>query len=240
MTQETTTGRLSDALRRILMRKAIVSACETVAGAFRLITLEGLALRNVSWTPGQKAQIAMSEPFVTRTYTPIDWDASQGRTRILCYAHADGPGSEWCRTVQPGDTCDIFGPRSSIDPSRITGPLAIYGDETSVGLAYALSKHGAAQSVASHFELDDVEATRAVTAHLNLTNVALFARTAEDAHLKQMEETLGAQAQSGAAFVLTGRVQAIQHLRQALKHLQVPSQRIFVKAYWAPGKAGLD
>jgi hypothetical protein len=55
----------------------------TIGDRFRLITLEGLALAGVTWTPGQKIQIAMGSAFVARTYTPIEWDAAAGRTRIL-------------------------------------------------------------------------------------------------------------------------------------------------------------
>ena len=70
-------------LRRLLMRPATVAANERIAGAFHLITLEGPALRHAPWTPSQKAQIAMGASVLTRTYTPIDWDASAGRFRIL-------------------------------------------------------------------------------------------------------------------------------------------------------------
>jgi hypothetical protein len=59
--------RLGDAMRRLFMRRATVAASEPIAGQFRLITLEGPALRCIDWTPGQKLQIAMAAPFVTRT-----------------------------------------------------------------------------------------------------------------------------------------------------------------------------
>ena len=44
----------------------------------------------------------------------------------------------------------------------------------------------------------------------------------------------------GTLFVLTGRAQSIQQARQALKARGVPGSRIVSKAYWAPGKAGMD
>ena len=96
-------GRLGRALTGLWMKRASLVANEPVADRFHLITLEGPALRGVAWLPGQKVQIAMGSAFVTRTYTPIDWDPSAGRTRILGWSHGDGPGSAWVRTASPGD-----------------------------------------------------------------------------------------------------------------------------------------
>jgi NADPH-dependent ferric siderophore reductase len=233
-------GRLSRAFARMFMRHATVAACETIADRFRLITLEGLALAGVVWTPGQKIQIAMGSAFVTRTYTPIEWNPVAGRTRILGYAHGDGPGSAWVRGLQPGDECDIFGPRHSLDVSAVAGSLGILGDETSIGLAHALLHQDRAGTVVCRFEVDDVEASRRVTVHLGLDDAMLFGGTEGDAHLEEMEATLPALVAAGATFVLTGKASTIQRLRQGLKRQAVPATRIVSKAYWAPGKVGLD
>ncbi|UYY57002.1 siderophore-interacting protein [Sphingomonas sp. S2-65] len=115
-------GRLSKAMMRLWMKTATIVATERLADRFHLITLEGPALADVPWLPGQKVQIAMGSAFVTRTYTPVEWNPSTGRTCILGYAHGEGPGSAWLRTVAPGDECSIFGPRASLDLSRVRGP----------------------------------------------------------------------------------------------------------------------
>jgi NADPH-dependent ferric siderophore reductase len=49
---------------------------------------------------------------------------------------------------------------------------------------------------------------------------------------------MGARAQPRC--VLTGRAQSIQQARQALKGRGVPASCIVAKAYWAPGKTGMD
>lgn len=236
-----TPGRLSQTLISLLMKRATIVAAEPLSHRFRLITLEGPELAGVAWTPGHKVQIAMGSAFVARTYTPIDWNASTGRTRILGYAHGHGPGSLWVRSVQPGDQCDIFGPRKSLDVRHLSGPLAIFGDESSIGLAHALSQADRTRSVTCHFEVDDVESGRRVVAHLGLglDDVALVARRGDDAHLETIEAALPLVA-ADATFLLTGKAGSIQRLRQALKHLAVPASRLVTKAYWAPGKTGLD
>ena len=233
-------GRLSKALMRLWTKPATVVASEQLADRFHLITLEGPALAGVAWTPGQKVQIAMGSAFVARTYTPIEWNASTGRACILGYAHGDGPGSAWVRAVQPGDQCDIFGPRASLDLLRPPGPLAIFGDETSIGLAHAAAHRDRARPVACHFEVDDLEGSRHVAAHLGLADAALYAKREDDAHLAKMEAALPALAAAGASVVLTGRAGTVQRLRQTLKQHGLPATRLLVKAYWAPGKTGLD
>lgn len=224
-------------LRRLLMRPATVAENAPIAGRFHLITLEGPALRDVAWTPGQKVQIAMGASFLTRTYTPLDWDALAGRFRILGYAHGDGPGSAWIREAGPGAVCDVFGPRDSIAPSTASEPLALFGDETSIGLAHALA---AERLVTHHFELDDPQAGGAVLEHLGFAHATLFEKRAADAHVERMEVALAPLVAAGAAFVLTGKAGTVQRLRQALKPLGVASSRIAAKAYWAPGKTGID
>ena len=224
----------------MFMKHAAVAACETIADRFRLITLEGPALKACAWMPGHKIQIAMGSAFVARTYTPIEWDAVAGRTRILGYAHGDGPGSAWVRGLKSRDECDIFGPRGSLDVSGVAGPLAILGDETSIGLAYALLHQDQARTVVCRFEVDDIEASRRATAHLGLADAMLFGRTDDSAHLEEMEATLPPLIAVGATFVLTGKAGTIQRLRQDLKRQAVPAARIVTKAYWAPGKTGLD
>jgi NADPH-dependent ferric siderophore reductase len=233
-------GGLDRTLLRLLMRRATVVGVERPAEGFRLITLEGRALRGVAWAPGQKIQVAMGSAFVARTYTPIEWDAAAGRTRILGYAHGDGPGSAWVRGVEPGDDCDLFGPRASLDTAGAAAPLAVFGDETSIGLAHALSLRNGAGAMACCFEVGDAEGAGQAAARLGLDGARLVARRPDDVHLEEMEAALAAPLAAGASFVLTGKAGTIQRLRHGLKQRGAPTERIFTKAYWAPGKKGLD
>ncbi len=233
-------GRLSKALIGLMMKHAKVAVCEDLGGGFRLVTLEGAALKGVSWTAGQKVQVAMGSAFVARTYTPIEWNAEAGRCSLLGYAHGDGPGSAWLRTLSPGDECDLVGPRSSLDASGVAGPLALFGDETSMGLTYALIHQDLERSVACQFEVDDPAGCEKVIARIGLSAATLAARRGGDSHLDEMEATLTGLVSTDATFVLTGKASTVQRLRQRLKIAGVPAARIVTKAYWAPGKKGMD
>jgi len=233
-------GPLSQALIRLMMKRATVTAVEPLADGFRLVTLEGTALAGVNWTPGQKIRIAMGSAFVARTYTPMAWDGSEGRARFLGYAHGDGPGSAWLQTLEPGAECDIFGPRPSLDVGGLAGPVTVFGDETSMGLAHALAVRDRARTLSCVLEVGDVENAKAVALRLGLPDALLFERTPDDGHLEAIAAVIASRVAIGASFVLTGRAGAIQKLRQGLKHHRVSPGRIATKAYWAPGKFGLD
>jgi len=236
----TTGGRLSQALVKFMMRQASVAAVEWLADRFRLITLEGEALRGAAWVPGQKIQIAMGSAFTARTYTPIIWNASAGRTCLVAFVPGHGPGSAWAGALEPGDTCSLFGPRASLDLRRITGPVALFGDETSIGLAYALVDTRLAERVTCALEVDDVSAAGQALDQLGLGQTELFGRCRDEAHLEAMEAKLPYLVADGASFILTGKAGTVQRLRQSLKRYAGPGTKVLAKAYWAPGKSGLD
>lgn len=233
-------GRVTRTLLRWLMRPARVAAVETLSPHFRLADLEGEALRNVAWTAGQKVQVSMGSGLSARTYTPMWWDADSGRTRMLTFAHGDGPGSRWASGLREGDTCQFFGPRRSLDLSGLKSPVVLFGDETSFGLAAALRECPQADGAIHVFEASDVAESRPVLAAIGLGQATLIERIADDAHLAAAEAEVLRLAASGAHFVLTGKASSIQRVSRALKAAGVASSRVKTKAYWAQGKIGLD
>jgi ferric-chelate reductase (NADPH) len=235
-----TPGRLTRTLLRWVMRPARVAAVETLSPHFRLVDLEGEALRNVAWAVGQKIQIAMGSGFSARTYTPMSWDAVSGRTRLLAFGHGDGPGGRWSSGLREGDTCQFFGPRRSLDLSGLQSPVVLFGDETSFGLAVALRDSSQADGAIHVFEASDAAESRPVLEAIGLGQATLIERIADDVHLAAAEAEVLRLAASGAHFVLTGKASSIQRVSCALKAAGVVSSRVKTKAYWAPGKVGLD
>jgi NADPH-dependent ferric siderophore reductase len=223
-----------------LMRPARVTAIETLSPRFRLVELEGEALQDVAWTAGQKIQVAMGAGLSARTYTPMSWDTSKGRTRLLAFAHGDGPGSRWASSLCEGDICQFFGPRRSLDLAGFVAPVVLFGDETSFGIAAALRNNLQAGGALHMFEASDVVESRQVLDAISLSEARLIARSASDSHLATIEAETLRLAANGAQFILTGKASSIQRISRALKAAGVASSRINAKAYWAPGKSGLD
>ena len=81
---------------------------------------------------------------------------------------------------------------------------------------------------------------RPVLEAIGLGDATLVERVAGEAHLGAVAAEISSRAAAGAHFVLTGKAQSIQHVSRALKTAGVGSSRIKAKAYWAPGKTGLD
>ena len=240
-TTQKNAGLLESVMQKLFTRTAQVLEIEDIGRAFRLLTLGSDALRNVEWTPGDKIQIQLGG-WVQRTYTPIDWDATKGCTRILIYLHADGPGTQWARTVRKGDACVVFGPRKSVRLPHPHTPVLLFGDETSLGLAVALSRQPSAPTVQTLLEISTPADVTPVIDLLQLDHVQLCRRLDDEAHFSALETSMAAllQAHATADIVLTGKAGAIQHLSKLLRSREIAAGRRQSKAYWAPGKTGLD
>jgi hypothetical protein len=147
-----------------------------------------------------------------------------------CLCRGAGPGSDWARSLRPGDEFDVFDPRASLDVSRLSGPV----------LLKAVGRRPYAGSAQFGLRVDDLENGEAVLASLNMSDRRLLPRCTSDDHLGEVERLLPALARSGATFVLTGKPTSLQRIRQAPRGLDVRSGRPMTKAYWTPGKVGLD
>lgn len=234
-------GLLERTFDRLLLRNTRVAAVQQVSERFRLIDLEGEALKGAAWAPGHKLQVKVAGPFTARTFTPIVFDALRGHTRLLGYAHGDGPGSDWLRRVQVGHACQVFGPHRSLALGDLVGPVVLHGDETSFGLAAAVVAAMAGRAVPRCvFEVQSRAESALALKALGVAAAVLVERSDEALRMQAASELWSQCSGDGTLFVLTGRAQSIQQARQALKGHGVPSSRILSKAYWAPGKTGMD
>jgi ferric-chelate reductase (NADPH) len=231
-------GLLESAMLKLFTRIAEVQEVQEIGPAYRLITLSGDVLRDIHWTPGDKIQIQLGG-WKQRTYTPIDWDSKNGRTRILIYLHGDGPGTEWARALHKGKTCIVFGPRKSVRLAAPAAPVILFGDETTLGLAAALRRQSSVQML---FEVSSIADTMPALQQLHLDDAHVCERHDNDEHLSNMQEQLAGLllAQPGADIVLTGKASSIQHMSRLLRQRKLAGGRRQTKAYWATGKSGLD
>jgi ferric-chelate reductase (NADPH) len=221
----------------VLFRDATVTRTEAVSPHFRHLVLTGPELQGVTWTPGDKVQLFLPS-IGTRAYTPFRWDARTGETELLVYLHGEGPGVRWARAVRQGDAIKVFGPRASLSVGDASPPVLVVGDETSVGLALARGSSGR-----TVLEVTDPAETRGVLDVLGLGNSAvLVERRQGDGHHEALVDAVAAalRAQPGARLVLSGRAGGIQAVRRGLKVRGVNAMDARAKAYWAPGKTGLD
>jgi ferric-chelate reductase (NADPH) len=242
MTEIKRPGRLEGALTRFFMKSATVREVRRLAADFHLVTLSGESLRGGRWAPGQKVQMALGG-WVYRTYTPISWDAAEGSTQLLLFLHGEAPAACWGRALKEGDACTLFGPRDSLDVNALGRPALLFGDETSIGLAYALrSTPQGAGGARVVLEVTSKPVAAQVIEQLGIPEVDLFERKPDDLHLNEVEAVVVDQLRSHEikSVALSGKAPSIQRLNKRLRALGVAGLQIRTRAYWAPGKVGLD
>ncbi len=237
-------GVLGQTVLKLLTQRATVSAVQALSPHFRLLSLRCDAFRLQARTPGDKVQIRVAG-MQFRTFTPFRLGGDD-TLEVLGHLHGFAPGAHWLASAAPGDLCHVMGPRRSLDLGGIERSTVFVGDETSIGLAMALCDTPLG-GLDTHFilEVGDAAETRAVLDALGrgmLRNATLVEREEGDEHLVEVEATLARYAAADAyrQYVFSGRAPAIQRLTRALKRLGTKPSQTLVKAYWAPGKVGLD
>lgn len=238
------TRALADTASKMLFRASEVTAVADLGSHVRSIELSGDALQKASWNVGDKIQVRTDpDGFTARTYTPVSWDTERGSTRLVAFAHGDGPGSAWVRAVAVGSTCQFFGPRRSLKLDDLTGPVVFVGDETSFALVAAWrGRYPDRSPVAEVFEVGDPDECGAVLGALGLSTTHLVPRDDRAAHVEQLAAAVVdlLRAHPDASLCLTGKAQTIAALRRTIKSAGLAGRPMRVKAYWDENRSGLD
>jgi ferric-chelate reductase (NADPH) len=231
---------LSDVIGKLFFRQLSITHTRELSPRFRRLTLTGEALEGASFGAGDKLQVMLEDG--PRTYTPFAFDAARGSLDVLVYVHAQSPGSRWGQQAALGERVQVFGPRGSLRLSSLAGPVVLFGDETSLGVARALGEHAGFHALSSVFEVANRAEAAVALADLGLPTDGLVERDHGEQHLGEVAERLHASLSRHpkSSLVLTGKAQSIQALRKQLKRAGAAPQELLSKAYWAPGKRGLD
>ncbi|MFG1495291.1 siderophore-interacting protein [Saccharospirillum sp. HFRX-1] len=233
-----TEGRFARLIKEWVLDPVTVEQVAPVADGFRLLDLSIDPSKASQWTPGDKVQIAIGSGLAARTYTPFNLDRATGRFQILAYLHDNaGPGCDWLRNAKPGEQYRLLGPRKSLKAPTSEGTLLLIGDETCFGLAAALTHQSQLRCL---FEVGQVANSEKVLDLLGVQSSVLVQREPGDNHWQRMQKEILKLDQHSGHFILAGKASSIQRARSWLKIHGVSNQRMHAKAYWAPGKKGLD
>lgn len=223
-------SRLMDRAEAALLTEAEVTSVDSAGDGFVSVDLVSPAFRTARWTAGAKVQIRPpGDSRGLRTYTPLRWDTTEGRTRLLAYLHGHGPAGAWFRQVKTGDSVRLTGPRRSIDPPAADERVLFVGDESSVALACALETTGA--DLTCLFEFGQPETT---------VDLAPEAGVCTPAELLDRLRPLAAAMPGPYRLIVTGNAATVHAVRRDTRDWSCPPAKITGKAYWAAGRAGLD
>ncbi|WP_327035188.1 siderophore-interacting protein [Micromonospora ureilytica] len=230
--------RLADVASGAMLDSANVTGLSHLSPEFIRMTLSAEAFREATWVPGAKLQLRPRRGSMSlRTYTPTMWDATHGVTELVVYTHGNGPAAQWFERVTEGQTCEVFGPRRSIDLRKAAGPVLFVGDETSVALARALLTIPGETSYV--FEARDPIALTDVLAQLGITErVAVVTKDADRVELLQHGRTAAIQAPY--TLIVTGDAATVHAVRRDSRGWKRKPRQVMGKAYWAEGRTGLD
>ncbi|WP_328457641.1 siderophore-interacting protein [Amycolatopsis sp. NBC_00438] len=225
--------RLADLAGGMMLDTARVTGVSRLPADFVRVELAAEAFRKATWVPGAKLQFRPRRGTLgLRTYTPISWDAERGVTELLGFTHGDGPAARWLRQVAAGDTCEVFGPRRSLDLSAPHGSVVFVGDESSVALACALRT--VTGDVTHVFEARDPAGLTEVLAGLGI-DAQVVGKTADRAELLSRARTAGP-----GRLVVTGDAATVHAVRRDSRTWPHAPGTVTGKAYWAEGRTGLD
>ncbi len=219
-------GKLARMLGGALLTPGRVVSAESVGEGFRKVRL---STELAAPQAGTKIQLLLPSDDM-RTYSPI---ASEGDIVLLGFTQPGGPGAQWMREVQPGESVRFFRPQTSLSLRR--GPAIVVGDETSVAVAAAFSaeRPGQVQAVLATKSVEDVQVAAAA---VGLRPFAVLER----ANVEGLVEAVltAQQAAPQSALALTGGSELIIAVRAALRERGV--RDLQTKSYWVPGRRGLD
>jgi ferric-chelate reductase (NADPH) len=240
----TVPGVIGQVVLKLLTQSAAVASVHVLTPRFRLLSLRCDAFRSLVHVPGDKLQVRVAG-MSFRTFTPFR-RADDDALELLGHLHGNAPGADWLAAVAPGDRCHLRGPRRSMDLAAIERSTVFFGDETSFGLAMALCTTQLG-GLDTHFifEVTDAAEARVVLDALGrgmLRHAWLVESRPDDAHLADVEMALTryAVADSYRHYVVSGKSTSIQQLSRSLRMAGAKPSQMLVKAYWAPGKVGLD
>lgn len=218
-------GKMARLFGGLLLRRATIATAEDVGG-FRRLVLRG---DRAACPAGTKLQILLPSDDM-RTYSPV---ASPDGMVLVGWKHAGGPGGQWIAEVKAGSEVRFVGPQRSLElPS---GPVIVVGDETSVAVAgsFEVERPGQVQAL---FQAGSVEDTRAAAQSVGLRSAFVFPRGETN---QLVEAVAAAHAAAPQAVVgLTGGSELVLAVRNALRKQGI--RDVKTKAYWIPGKRGLD
>jgi ferric-chelate reductase (NADPH) len=223
------------------LAQARVDAVDAISHQFRLITMSSEKFGAAPMQPAAKVRLNAGN-WEMRAYTPLSYDAMTDSVQILAYLHGDGPGCTWARSAVPGDTTHVMGLQESLKVMALSQPAVFFGDETSFAAAKTMQSHLAPGNATRFvFEVTSAGEAQAVIDRLHIRDAVCCLRQAEDTHIPCVVEAI----QSGLAdlatphLMLTGNGRSIQTIRGILRTGAGPIA-YHVKAYWAPGKTGLE
>ncbi|MFC6080073.1 siderophore-interacting protein [Sphaerisporangium aureirubrum] len=236
-------------LDRVLLAGA-VEECEPVTPSMRRVRISGTGLRDLDWVPGQHVRLKVGDLLspqvwlsgfrdVLRTYSI--WHYDRGGILDLCVLDhpGAGPGALWARGAVPGTKVLLTRPDGRLVVRRESPYHLFAGDETALAAFDAMLR-----AVPAGEPVYGAVTVPAADHRLPLARLAdltwVYGDGGASEALVGAVRELSLPAGPGTAYV-AGEARACQAvLRHLVRERGWPRAAVRVKAFWAPGKRGMD
>jgi NADPH-dependent ferric siderophore reductase len=216
--------------------RATVTAVEAVTPRMRRIRVTGDSLRGLDWSAGQHVRVRV-EGITLRTYSIWEVD---GEHLDLCVFDqpAAGPGARWSHRVQVGQPVTFTRPQGRLVVRDDVPSHVFVGDETACAAFGAMLRAlPATATVHGIIEIDGQDDRMPLP---RADDIQWVKRDGSYETVLAALRDLDLPAEPGVAYV-AGEARACQAVRRHfLAERGWPRGTIVVKAFWAPGKRGLD
>lgn len=225
-------------LLKILTHPVHVSRVKEVSPSLRLIRMAGEAIKTLSWSSGDKIKVRVGSKM--RSYTPSTINCEEGWIEIIIFLHGHGIASEWASHVKVGDESGFMGPAKSMPmPNFSPSRVLFLGDETTIGLAYALfTDLPNFCKIEGAIELNDEDLNAISSLNLSVAAVprttkhgtALCAWLAHWITNKSYQSFLN---EEQAIIWISGEADTVLSVKKQLLEIGIPSDRFYSKPYWS-------
>lgn len=230
-----------------------IDAVEDITPRMRRIRITGESLRGLTWTPGQHIRLRVGNfgapqtwmrglRDALRTYSVWDYD-DHGRLDVCVLDHPEpGPGARWSQQVHIGQSVAFTRPEGRLVLQDSARYHLFVGDETaSVAFGAMLRALPASARVHAVLEAGTPADRLPLARSSDITWVYRDnAPTTDSGVLLRALRSLRLPTEPGVAY-LAGEASTCQAVRRHLIHERSwPRKAAVVKAFWAPGRRGLD
>jgi NADPH-dependent ferric siderophore reductase len=202
------------------------------------IRLQG-NISGMDFQPGYAVAIRVSDTEY-RNYTVAFNDVEKGIVEIIVHLHNDAPGTRFMNDLSIGREIRMSMPRGKKMYNTLQTTHILFGDETSLGLAYAFQHilFIAQPSFHFYFELDEVN--EKIPHLLGLKNYTIVPKNEifQNESLLEKMEIFQLENWQKSTFILTGNARSMQMIRSNIQKKKIEG-KILAQAYWADGKIGL-
>lgn len=237
-------SRLTRTTQRLLFRTGTLTEKTMISPRMLQLQIIGDSLKDLPWKPGQHIRLSLSKSsMLLRTYTVRRYDARQGSLDVWIMLHGQSPATAWVNTINPGEEISFLGPTGSfLLPEEEASSYLFVGEETAaVTIQTMLEALPATARVMGCLETRQPgEEIPGSSPH----QLPWIYRNGAPAHsspvLLAAVRSLKLPSTPGIAY-LAGEARTCQAIRHYLRsELNWPRTAIHTKAYWTPGKKGLD